>query len=603
MKAQRASKPAGANMGNAGKSRRRSLLTMRAYALAIILAGLATGLPHASSAASDQPGASNVARPWIAAAPPPVPTIDAAPGLVSNSTSPTFSFSDADPGVTFDCRLDKGAFPPCTSPKAYASVAEGPHTFYVKAVDALGNESEAASYSWTIDITPPPTPTISSGPANPSGSSNAHFVFSDAESGVGFACQLDGAAYAPCSNPQDYTVADGGHTLVVEANDAAGNSSGPSAPYSWTVDTVNPIVVLGDKPPPLTNQRTANFSFSSRAGSTFECARDGGVFASCVSPLVYAGLGDGSHVFSVRARSPVGNTGPTTSYEWIIDTVPPQTTIVSTPPATSTDASASFNFSSSEAGSTFACSLDAAGFSPCASPQAYVGLGDGGHTFRVAAVDAAGNSDASAASYSWQIVGVGPATTDHTPPGNVTRLRRRVGYGLLRLAWTPPADSDFDHVEVLVATSPKSRPSTVVYKGRGGRYTNVHFKNGLYYRYAVVSYDHARNASRGATLVVRPSVLMRAPPDGRVVRRPPLLRWTAISKATYYNVQLYYGTQKVLSAWPNVEKLAVRRRWVYTGRRLVLKNGLYTWYVWPGFGLRSKGVYGQLLGQSTFTVR
>lgn len=576
---------------------------MRVHVFAVMFAGLAVGVPLASSAASDQPAASNVSGPSIEAAPPPVPTIDAAPALVSNDTSPTFAFSDADPGVTFDCRFDKGAFPPCTSPNTYEGVADGPHTFYVKAVDALGNESEPASYSWTIDTAPPPAPTISTGPTNPTGSSNAHFVFSDAEAGVGFACQLDGAAYLPCSNPQDYAVPDGDHALVVEAVDAAGNASGPSAAYTWTVDTVNPIVELGDKPPALTNQTTASFTFTSRVGSTFECARDGGAFASCASPLVYARLGDGSHVFSVRATSPVGNTGPPTSYRWIVDTVPPETTIASTPSATSTDPSASFTFSSSEAGSTFACSLDAAGFSSCSAPQSYAGLGDGAHTFRVAAVDAAGNSDPSPASYSWQIVGVGPATIDRTPPGNVTRLRRRVGYRRLGLAWKPPSDSDFDHVQVLVGTSPKSQPRTVVYKGRGDTYTNTRFKNGLYYRYAVVSYDHAMNASRGVTLIVPPSALLRAPPAGRVVRRPPLLEWSAISKATYYNVQLYYGTKKVLSAWPNTERLAVRRRWVYAGRRFALKDGLYTWYVWPAFGSRSAGRYGQLLGQSTFAVR
>lgn len=576
---------------------------MRVYGLAFIFAGLAVAVPLASSAASDERTASNVTGPWIEAAPPPPPTIDAAPGLVSNNTSPTFAFSDADPGVTFNCRLDKGAFPPCTNPTTYKGVAEGPHTFYVKAVDALGGESEPTSYSWTVDTTPPPSPTISSGPPAPSGSGDAHFLFADPEPAVGFACKLDGAAYSPCSNPQDYAVADGHHTLVVEAVDAAGNASAPSAAYSWTVDSVDPIVALGEKPPALTNHTTAGFSFTSRAGSTFECARDGGAFVACVSPLVYAGLGDGSHAFFVRATSHAGNTGPTTSYEWVIDMVPPETTITSTPPATSTDASASFTFGSSEPGSTFVCSFDAAGFSPCTSLQVYAGLGDGAHTFRVAAIDAAGNSDASPASYSWLIAGVGPATVDHTPPGNVTRLRRHVGYRLLQLAWKSPSDSDFDHVEVLVSTSPKSLPRTVVYRGRGDKYTNTRFKNGLYYRYAVVSYDHAMNASHGTGLVVRPGVLLRAPADGGVVRRPPLLAWSMISKATYYNVQLYYGTQKVLSAWPKGEKLAVRRSWVYAGRRFQLKAGLYSWYVWPGFGPRSMGRYGQLLGESTFRVR
>jgi hypothetical protein len=76
-----------------------------------------------------------------------------------------------------------------------------------------------------------------------------------------------------------------------------------------------------------------------------------------------------------------------------------------------------------------------------------------------------------------------------------------------------------------------------------------------------------------------------------------------VSKATFYNVQLYYGAQKVLSAWPNSAKLKLSRNWGFEGRRVRLKKGSYRWYVWPGFGPRSKARYGHLLGQSGFRVR
>ena len=156
---------------------------------------------------------------------------------------------------------------------------------------------------------------------------------------------------------------------------------------------------------------------------------------------------------------------------------------------------------------------------------------------------------------------------------------------------------------MFVSTSVKSLPRTPVYKGKASRYTNKRFKNGLYYRYAVVSYDHTGNASRGSAAVVPPSILLRSPRDGRSVRLPPLLVWAGVSKATFYNVQLYYGARKVLSAWPNSAKLKLSRSWPYEGRRVRLKKGSYRWYVWPGFGPRSKARYGQLLGQSGFRVR
>jgi hypothetical protein len=371
--------------------------------------------------------------------------------------------------------------------------------------------------------------------------------------------------------------------------------------YTWTVDTVNPLVTLSVKPPPITNQRTASFSFSSsKAGSTYECTLDGVVTKPCTdaSPVLYTGLGDGPHTFTVRATAV--STGPPTTYTWTVDTVAPDTTITSTPPAVSSSASANFAFASSEAGSTFVCSLDASGITPCDSPTTYAGLGDGAHTFRVEAVDAAGNADASPAVYSWQIAGVGPATIDRTPPGNVKRLKRTVGYGSLKLSWSRPSDSDFDHVQVFVSTSAKSLPRTPVYKGKASRYTNRRFRNGLYYRYAVVSYDHRGNASRGSAAVVPPSILLRAPRAGRRVHAPPLLVWARVRKATFYNVQLYYRGRKVLSMWPNSAKLKLSRNWRYEGRRFQLRTGSYQWYVWPGFGPRSKARYGQLLGQSGF---
>jgi hypothetical protein len=535
--------------------------------------------------------------------PPPSPTITGPPNP-SNSGSATFSFADADPAVSFHCNLDAHGFPACSNPRTFTGLADGTHTLNAVAVDAAGNESSASSYTWTIDTKPPPQPTIVSGPHNSSGANDAQFAFSDPDAGVGYRCQLDGGGFLPCSNPQTYLgLADGSHTVLVEAVDAAGNVSDPTPPYSWLIDTVRPVVALTDKPSPVTNRTSATFSFTSnKAGSTFACALDGSGYSACTSPVLFTDLVDGSHTFSVRA-SQLGNTGPATSYRWTVDTVAPDTSIVSGPPAEATSASASFTFTSSETGSTFVCSLDAAGFAPCTSPKSYNGLGDGNHAFRVQAVDLAGNADPTPASYTWRISAVGPGTADHTPPGNVTRLRRAVGYGVVRLAWARPPDSDFDHVGVFVSTSAKSPARAAVYQGAASAYVEKRFRNGFYYRFTVVSYDHAGNASRGTSTVVLASALLRSPGDGAVVRKPPRLVWNAVPRAAFYNAQLYYGTQKVLSTWPRQSRVQLGRRWWYAGRRVVLNKGVYHWYVWPAFGPRPRRHYGQLLGQATFRVR
>jgi predicted extracellular nuclease len=84
------------------------------------------------------------------------------------------------------------------------------------------------------------------------------------------------------------------------------------------------------------------------------------------------------------------------------DTTPPETTITGGPSGTiygrSPTISAGFSFTSSEQNSAFRCRLDGGPVEPCTSPRTYTGIPPGTHTFRVFAVDAAGNADPTPAS-------------------------------------------------------------------------------------------------------------------------------------------------------------------------------------------------------------
>jgi hypothetical protein len=547
--------------------------------------------------------AARVAAPAIVSSTPPSP---------ANNNDPTLNGTAGAHAAKVTIFSDAA----CSSaPLASAAVAEGHFavqvhvaddtstTFYAAASNKDGEVSPCSSgFTYVEDSTPPPAPVIRSAPASPSGSSDASFTFTDDEPAA-LSCQLDGGAFSDCSSGSaGYSgLADGAHTFAVMAVDKAGNDSA-LATYTWTIETTQPVAAITDKPPLITNQATASFSFSAQqSDSTYQCSLDGSAFSACTSPQLYRGLPDGPHTFAVQATH-LGHTGPPAEYRWTIDTVAPETAIDSRPPNPSTSSSAAFGFTSSEPGGSFWCSLDAAGFAPCTSPQPYSGLANGSHTFRVRASDPAGNSDATPATYSWRIEGVSGSGTDHTPPGNVRRLIRNVSYRLLELQWRNPRDADFDHVGIYASTGAKGAVGTLVFSGKARRYRDYRFKNGLYYHYRVVSFDRAGNPSKGVPKPVSPSVLLLSPRAGRVVHAPPRLRWAGVPKATFYNVQLYRGAQKLLSAWPSKPRLGLRSAWAYAGRTFHLRRGKYQWYVWPAFGRRAASHYGQLLGQSSFRV-
>jgi hypothetical protein len=143
---------------------------------------------------------------------------------------------------------------------------------------------------------------------------------------------------------------------------------------------------------------TAEVAFSASEPSRFECRLDGSAYAECVSPKQYTDLGNGDHVFEVRAIDTAGNvdTSPAAA-AWTVeraDPTAPQTTLESAPSGTVSTSDAVISFSADEPG-TFECSLDGSAFGECDSPVSYNDLPDGTHTFEVRAIDRAGNVDAS----------------------------------------------------------------------------------------------------------------------------------------------------------------------------------------------------------------
>jgi hypothetical protein len=182
---------------------------------------------------------------------PPETTIDSGPSGTVSTSSADFRFSASEDGSTFECSLDGSAFEHCSSPQSYTDLSEGSHTLEVKATDQASNtDPTPASRIWTVDTTSPET-TIDSGPADGAtlSSGDASFTFSASEAGSTFECGLDGAAFASCTSPKDYTgLSESLHTFEVRATDGAGNVDPTPAVLHYSVE-VPPPDTDGDMTP------------------------------------------------------------------------------------------------------------------------------------------------------------------------------------------------------------------------------------------------------------------------------------------------------------------------------------------------------------------
>lgn len=190
--------------------------------------------------------------------------------------------------------------------------------------------------------------------------------------------------------------------------------------------------VRSDKPGKKTCIRIREYAGTSVVGSAEACLTAQSGWQQ-FAPLVYRPLA-GGRALDIYAHQPAAVTGDSFLVDGLslvddaappADTTPPETQIDSGPTGSTTSTSATFAFSSSESGSTFTCWLDSAAPAACSSPLSYSNLPVGTHTFSVRARDAAGNSDATAATRTWTIDTSAPTTPPETTiasgPAGTTR--------------------------------------------------------------------------------------------------------------------------------------------------------------------------------------
>ncbi|WP_457962895.1 chitobiase/beta-hexosaminidase C-terminal domain-containing protein [Arthrobacter sp. D1-29] len=150
-------------------------------------------------------------------------------------------------GSSLRCSVDSTAdssFLACASGQPFALTKEGPATLHVKAVDAAGNVSAAATVNVTVDLTPPVV-TITEPAEGATVTDSMSVQFSSTSADVAaFRCSLDGSALSACTSPKAYSgLANGQHQVDVEVSDVAGNKSLATRKFTvQAADTVPPLV-------------------------------------------------------------------------------------------------------------------------------------------------------------------------------------------------------------------------------------------------------------------------------------------------------------------------------------------------------------------------
>ncbi len=358
---------------------------------------------------------------WTIDATSPDTVLDKTPASATASPTATFAFSSPDATATFECRLDASAWAACQSPLTTGALADGAHTVDVRAKDATGNvDATPATFAWSV-LTTAPNTDIVDGPRGVTNIAAATFSFTSTAAQATFECQLDANAYTACG-PGFSTgpLGDGKHSLNVRSKDVVGNVDVSPAQRDWEVDTTPPDSRLANLPPLLTTAAVQSFAFGSDEGTvTFECRLDGASYGPCPATWATPSLADGAHTLDVRATDAAGNTDSSpASFTWVVDSVPPDTSITGKPGEASTDPQSAFAFGSNDPAATFECDLDRAGYVPCQAAYLTPPLANGLHALVVRAKDPAGNVDATPAAFTWTVaIAVVQTTVVGAPTG------------------------------------------------------------------------------------------------------------------------------------------------------------------------------------------
>jgi hypothetical protein len=227
------------------------------------------------------------------------------------------------------------------------------------------------------------------------------------------------------------------------------------------------------------------------------------------------------------------------------------------------------------------------GIAGCSS-VIYGGPDGGGASVGGACTDKAGNSAWTAFTLNY----------DATPPA-LSKLSVASGADADVVHWSSSSPAD----RIVVQRAARgSKAAKTVFDGSAPSFADKRIHSGLEYVYWVQAFDQAGNASQKVSVAGLPKVLtLRKTPYIPRAAKKPILRWAAVRGASYYHVQLFRGSKRILALWPSKHEVGLPATWKWAGKRYRLGPGTYRWYVWAGLGKRSFANY-KTLGNAQFIV-
>lgn len=258
------------------------------------------------------------------------------PAARGNDATPSFTYV-ADPSTDLDrfvCVVvpvgAQSASPETCAKDGFTSepLTDGDYRFVVVATDSAGNESDPATYDFTVDTTAPET-TVTDGPSAIIGTGSATFGFASSESPATYECRISGdkpGAWEACQDgSKSYSgLTDGTWSFEVRATDAAGNTDITPASRQVKVNLALPTITAAiSSPTPI-----SEFGWYREAVTiTYTCNGNGSALVgTCPAPREVPRAQQGKVVFRASVTTADGDTA-SVSTTLLIDKGKPKATI------------------------------------------------------------------------------------------------------------------------------------------------------------------------------------------------------------------------------------------------------------------------------------